>query len=44
MKWSRTAYDQPRHPQLTDRRFPQRPAAPLERNVTGWAAGTASTQ
>ena len=22
MKWSRTAYDQPRRPQLTDRRFP----------------------
>ena len=37
MKWSRTAYDQPRRPQLTDRRFPQHPA-PLERNVTGWAA------
>ncbi len=43
MKWSRTAYDQPRRPQLTDRRFPQHPA-PLERNVTGWAADTASTQ
>jgi hypothetical protein len=27
----------------TDRRFPQHPA-PLERNVTGWAADTASTQ
>ena len=43
MKWSRTAYDQPRRPQLTDRRFPQHPA-PLERNVTGWAADTARTQ
>jgi hypothetical protein len=42
MKWSRTAYDQPRRPQLTDRRFPRRPA-PFERNVTGWAAGTAGT-
>jgi hypothetical protein len=42
MKWSRTAYDQPHHPQLNDRRFPQHPA--LERNVTGWAADTASTQ
>ena len=30
LRWSRTAYDQPRHPQLTDRRFPQHPA-PLER-------------
>jgi hypothetical protein len=43
MKWSRTAYDQPRRPQLTDRRFPQHPA-PFERNVTGWAADTASIQ
>jgi hypothetical protein len=25
MKWSRTAYDQPRRPQLTDRRFPSIP-------------------
>jgi hypothetical protein len=42
-RWSRTAYDQPRRPQLTDRRFPQH-AARLERNVTAWAAATASTQ
>jgi hypothetical protein len=43
MRWSWTAYDQPRHPQRTDRQLPQHPA-PLERNVTGWAADTASTQ
>ena len=43
MKWSRTAYDQARRPQLTDRRFPHYLTS-LERNVTGWAAGTASTQ
>jgi hypothetical protein len=43
MKWSRTAYDKPHYPQLTDRRFPQHPE-PFERNVIGRVTGTASTQ
>jgi hypothetical protein len=35
MKWSRTAYDQPRHPHLTDRRFPQYPAPSNETSPAG---------